>query len=104
MLKYEMRPLRMFRPMAMESSNATVWDKEEPHLLAVLKNNVYMRICITIFAILLATRIWSSHKYKQVKYSNAGGQTPPTLPYWIPFFRHAFSMAWDTKGFAARCL
>jgi hypothetical protein len=88
----------------MDSSNPVVVDSEQPHFLAILKNNVYIRVCITTLAILLATRIWSSHKYKQIKFSNLSGQTPPTLPYWIPFFRHAFSMAWDTARFAARSL
>jgi hypothetical protein len=88
----------------MELRNATDWDNDQPRFLELLKNNVYVRICITIISVLVATRIWSSHRYKQIKHSNLPGQTPPTLPYWIPFFRHAFSMAWDTPRFAARSL
>jgi hypothetical protein len=89
----------------MELMKATAWSATEQfQSLKVLKENVCMQIGITVFAVLLATRVLSSHRYKQVKYSRSGYQTPPTLPYWIPFLRHAFSMAWDAKRFAAKCL
>jgi hypothetical protein len=69
-----------------------------------LKHNAYVQACVTVFTILLATRVLSSHRFKQARFSTAPNQAPPTIPYWVPYLRHAFSMAWDTKRFAARCL
>jgi hypothetical protein len=88
----------------MDSSNATTWSIEAPHSLAALKQNVYIQAVFVAFAICLCTRLLTSHWYKQAKLGVGRHAEPPTLPYWIPVMKHAYSLAWDTKRFTAKCM
>ena len=88
----------------MDSSNANVQSIVDAETLATFRNSVTLQIYIAFLVICLSTRVLSFHWFNQTKRSHTGNVTPPTIPYWIPFLRHAFSMAWDTKRFAARCL
>jgi hypothetical protein len=88
----------------MITHNITDGSENEARFLADLKHSTVVQTCVTALVICLCTRLLSSHSFQQVKYGKAARIEPPTLPYWIPFLRHALQMAWDTKRFAARCL
>ncbi|KAH7069669.1 cytochrome P450 [Paraphoma chrysanthemicola] len=88
----------------MVSNTTTNWSENEAQWLAHFKHSAIVQACVTALVICLCTRILSSHWFHQAKYGHGTNVVPPTLPYWIPFLRHALHMAWDTKRFAARCL
>lgn len=93
----------------MELSNATadyhpILHLTKSYLWETLEHSVYWRVLFTVVAILLTTRVFSTLKYRQSISSKAPNRTPPTLPYWVPFLRHAFSMGWNSNRFVARCL
>ncbi|KAF2029796.1 cytochrome P450 [Setomelanomma holmii] len=80
------------------------WNDSEVGILAGLKHHILFQVCVAFVAVCVCTRILSSQWFQQIKHSRATNVTPPTLPYWIPFLRHALQMAWDTQRFTARVL
>lgn len=90
--------------IAMERDNSTVGFVPTSSLFAVIQHSFWLQTIITVFVVCACTRILSSHWFKSVKHATGRHISPPTLPYWIPFFRHAFSMGWDSQKFTAQCL
>ncbi|KAF2844665.1 cytochrome P450 [Plenodomus tracheiphilus IPT5] len=88
----------------MNAVNGTSPNGNAPSYVIALQSNVYAQVLFGIFAICIGTRVTSSHRFKSIRDSTGYVTQPPTIPYWIPFVRHALSMAWDTKRFTARCL
>lgn len=88
----------------MDTGKVTNKYVDTPRLFAAIEHNLYIQAIVTAFIICFCTRILSSHWYKSVKYGNSRGIEPPTLPYWIPGLKHAFSMGYGSKNFLAKCL
>lgn len=88
----------------MDAGHATKTHEDPPRLFAALEHNLYIQAIVTAFVVCFCTRILSSHWFQSVKYGNGHGIEPPTLPYWIPGLKHAFSMGYDSKKFLANCL
>ncbi|CAO2647700.1 Nn.00g086220.m01.CDS01 [Neocucurbitaria sp. VM-36] len=88
----------------MDASNVTEKYNHRPRISAALQDNLYIQALITLFVVCVSTRLLSSHWFKSVKYGNSRDIEPPTLPYWIPGLKHAFSMAFNSKQFLAKCL
>ncbi|KAH7397302.1 cytochrome P450 [Pyrenochaeta sp. MPI-SDFR-AT-0127] len=77
---------------------------DKPSSFAALQRNRCLQALVTALVVCCCTRILSSHWYKSIKYSHGRHVEPPTLPYWIPGLKHAFSMAYDSKAFLAKSL
>jgi hypothetical protein len=88
----------------MDFVNGTLRIDDQAPSLVTLGHNLYIQAVVTVVAVCLCTRVLSSHRFTLVKHDNGRDVEPPTLPYWFPFLKHAFSMAWDSKQFTARCL
>ncbi|USP79503.1 hypothetical protein yc1106_06777 [Curvularia clavata] len=87
----------------MDGTNATTTGAGALHFLDGYQNSFLVRVLLALLAICVCTRLVSSYTFRSIKYGKAHHVTPPTLPYWIPGLRHALSLAYDSKGFMAKC-
>ncbi|KAF2123049.1 cytochrome P450 [Lophiotrema nucula] len=69
-----------------------------------LVQNIWVQTMLALIIILFSTKLWSEYSFNATKIAKASGLLPPTIPYWIPYLRHAFPMASDLKRFAAKVL
>jgi hypothetical protein len=86
------------------NGNVTIVNDESSSPFAALQHNMFAQAIITVLVICVCTRVLSSHWFTSVRYGKGHNVTPPTLPYWIPGVKHAFSMTYDSKKFMAKCL
>jgi hypothetical protein len=88
----------------MTFGNPTVNDDDLSSPFAALQHSMFAQAIFTLVLICVCTRILTSHWFTSVRNGKGHNVTPPTLPYWIPGVKHAFSMAYDGKKFMAGCL
>lgn len=89
---------------SMATPNATAPSAYEPLSPSILsRHNFLLQSFFTVLVVCVGTRILSEYRFRTIRHAKYTCQ-PPTVPYWIPFLRHAFSMAWDSQRFAAKCL